>query len=1198
MKPAAASPPQACRPRARTRLLSAVCSIAVGFAGVSPGLAAPVDTVAPPLDAKTFQDPPRTVRPLYRWWLPLAATEKRELERELDEMAQAGAGGVEVVGLPVAGSVGASNVFLSRYGFGTPRWSARLTDIYRHAARRGLRVDVTASASWPTTSPNVFRLNDPAAQQQLVYGAVQVQPGAAWTAPPPEPATPGARFSGTLCADAPAQGRRLRLANVGPYSIGDVVSVGEGQAAEQAKIVAIAPAAGAVCTVLAAEAPAGSDRVRLSEAPNNLTPGVKVRIGQGSTSQVVTITSVLPQGKAAEAVFTPALSAAQAAGSPLATARAGSLTLEAALSRAHRAGAPVVNPAKRTLVALVAVQCASDICPASGGRRQVDPATTVMLTDQISPDGRLTWQAPAGGRPWWLAAFYQSADGQALNRLSASQPNYVIDHLGPAGARALADFHDRAVFTPALRGLMRQSQGALFEDSFEPSSGLKWTWGFLEAFKARRGYDLAPLLPVLAGGGVGAQRGVFDFPGDLGDRVREDYRQTWSDLYGDNHLRPYNSWAHGLGLSTRIQVEGGPMQIADLATLPDLPEGENRNFLNDPELWKVIGIGAILRQTEAPLSTECCPIAGGVWATTAGGAPYAVAQGTGARFGGAGNDANLNWIYKAYAGGVSQLIWHGYPYAYAPKGAGEAERWPGNTFENNTSFSEAFGSRMPQWADYQAVNDHLARLQLVLRQGQPRYDVAVFWHDHGVRGLAPTVTAFTGYPGLSKMVSTTSDLAKAGYTWQYLGPKQLASAAPSEVRNGVLFPDKIGLRALVLNEQQVIPAESLARIRDLALTEELPLIIVGTPPVRASGAPDRQVADTRIKALVEELRAAAARPGAKVWFVAGPQDLPGALAHAGVEPAAGHLSDPTSDAILSVRRATPDVDYYFLFNQGLTPVRQTLRLTGQGSPFELNSWTGQARPLGLFEPVEGGVKVPVSIGANDVKVIAVGRTVAGMPAPAVHALGVGPEDIRLEAGALILRASAAGEVETRLSTGVSARMSVAAVPALTRLETWTLEIESWTPDQSGLPGPAHTLKTRLAPRTVQADPATGALPSWTALGSPDVAGVGRYTATVKLPADWRPGDGAYLDLGRVVDTFQISVNGERLAPSSFQDTAGIDLGQRLRPGRNLIEVRVATPLRNAVEAATGAGAKKLTTYGLLGPVILRPYRSVVIAPSQ
>ena len=995
---------------------------------------------APSLGADIFQNPPTSVRPTYRWWLPLAAVEEDELRREIDQMAEAGAGGIEVAAMPVPGDIGKDLAFLREYGFGTSRWSKMFETIFAHATGKGLRVDVMVGPHWPTSVPSVSNLDDPAAQQQLVAGYARIASGKRWGAPLPVP-------------------------------------------------------------------------TRSSADPK----------------------------------------------------------------------------ARRTLVAVLAARCATDACPETGGTRMIDPQSVQDLSAKVAKDGTLAWTAPAGASPWWVMAFYQTADGQKLDNLSASTPNYVIDHIGPAGARAVTDFYDRSILTPRLRSLIRMNRGSLFEDSFEPSEGLKWTSTFMAEFKRRRGYSLTPYLPLLVGGGVGARKGFFDYA-DVGERVREDYRQTFSDLYGDNHMKPYARWAHRVGMKTRLQVEGGPMEMADLAALPDIPEGENRNFLNNPELFKVIGAGAQLRTVEAPLSTECCPIQGGTWATTAGGKPFTIAQGTGAPFGQAGNDANLNWVYKAYAGGVNQLVWHGFPYLVTPPGSGPRSRWPGNSFDGNTEFSEAFGPRMPQWADYRLINDHLARLQLVMRQGRPRYDIAVFWHDFGVKGIAPNATAFTGYPGLSKMPSTTSPLAAAGFTHQYVSPSYLTGAAARDVHHAVWMPDRMGFKAILLNDQAVMPVESLHRILEVA-RRGVPLIIVGRVPERTPGRAGEHRGDAELARIVGELRALSQRPGARIRFVADEAAASAALAALGVEPAAARAAGAGSSDILTVRRQTADIDYYLLFNQGTQATSQTLSFAGAGKPTELNSWTGEILPLALYEQVDGTVRIPITLGANDVKLIAVGRAAEMKSGFNVHAIATDGTEIRRDGAKLLLRADHAGDFQTRLSNGKLIQTHVEPLLAAMPLDRWTLGIESWTADDSDLPGLDHTRRQRLPVVPVQTD-ADHSLPGWGALGHPDKAGLGFYVTEIQLPASWSSGDGAWLDLGQVVDTFRLTVNGAAVPPSSYQDTSGIDVGPFLRAGANRIEVRVATPLRNAVEATTKEGAKMLKQVGLIGPVILRPYRDL------
>lgn len=1086
------------------RAIAATLSVAVSISPVQAQNAGD----APDLTVRNFAHPPMTTRPIYRWWLPLAAVEDVQLRRELDDMWKNGAGGVEIAAMSVPGELGADPAFLAEYGFGTPRWSKALEVIYDQAYRRDFTVDMMVGPLWPTAMPNVSTLNDPAAQQQLVGGYVRVGPGESRQGPLPIPTRPGPTVATVSCAEATAGSNSLQVRSSRGLRPGDNLQI-DGQGAKLASI--DTPTSDQACHVLTVDTP---------------------------------------------------------------------------LQQSISSGAPVVGEANRRLVSVLVAQCATDACPERGATRLLRLDSIRNVSDQVSSSGELSWTAPAEGPPWWVIAVYQTADGQRLENLSPTSPNYVVDHLSLAGAEAVTSFYDDQILTPRLKALIRRAgNSALFEDSFEPSDGLKWTTDFLPEFERRRGYDLTPYLPVLVGGGVGARRGFFEIA-EIGERIREDYRQTFSDLYGDRHIRPYTAWANANGLKTRLQIEGGPMQIGELAALPDIPEGENRNFLNNPELWKIIGIGAQMREREPVFSTECCPVAGGVWATTAGGPPFTVAKGTGSPFGGAGNDSNLNWIYKAFMGGANQLVWHGYPYSVTPPGTGPRSTWPGNSMEGNTSFSEAFGDRMPQWPDYRLVNDHLARLQLVLRQGRPRYDVAVFWHDFGVKGLAPHVTAFTGYPGLSEMFETTSSLAGRGFTYQYISPNYLTDVSTGDTREGVWLPERLGFKAIVLNRQEVMPLESLKRLSDLSLRHAVPLVIVGVKPDRTPGLENHETVDRLVSELMTDLEHAALNPASKVRFVATEADLPTALNDLGVTPALS--TGPTEPStFLSLRRHAGKVDYYTIFNQGLETREETLTFAGEGQPYAMDTWTGLTSPIRQYDRVPGGVRVSIRLAANDIKVVAVGR-LAGSEEALLHAT-TSTGEVVAKGRNLFLRADQPGVFTASLSDGRVKSIDVDSLDPVQSLGQWSLVMESWTPPPMNVPGVIETLKTTLPPVSLTSDD-EGRLQSWSEAGYPNIAGIGHYSTTLTLPSTWSRDDGGWLDLGRVVDTYRLTVNGRALPPMSFQDTGRIDLGPYLHAGENVIQVRVATPLRNAVVTATGAEAKRLTDTGLLGPVRFTPYR--------
>jgi hypothetical protein len=1144
---------------------------------------------APALTQQSFRDPPLSVRPMYRWWMPLAAIEDQELRRELRAMVEAGGGGVEVDPMPVPEPIGHSIAFLRQDGFGTPLWSHHLETVFEAANQAGFGTDLLVSAEYPATVPTVSKLNDSVAQQQLLVGFEQVSAGATRSGPVPPTSKPVPTFVTDLCSTTRSGDQKIRVGATSAFTMGDIVTIGAGENTERVRIVSTTEPRPSVCATLLADLDRGADHLQLPSAPPDLSVGSKIQVDSGDSQEIVEITAINLIDGHAEIDFKPALIRAHLKGAELSSS-AGELTIEPGLARDHSPGTAITDEAKRVLIAVLAAQCATSECAAEHGARLLIPSSVQDVTGLVDRNEELHWTAPAATNPWCIISFYQTADGQQISYLSETTPNYIIDHLGQQGARALENFYDSSILNPQLLGLIRKSkESALFEDSFEPSNGLKWNWNFLDEFEKRRGYSLKLLLPALAGSDVGARHPIFDFA-DVGERVREDYRQTWSDLYADNHMKVYKAWANRVGLRTRAQIEGGPMEVGDLASIPDIPEGENRNFINNPELWKIVGVGAQLRAKEALLSDECCPVDSGVWTTTVTGKPFPIAKGLGEPYGRPGGDeANLNWVYKAYAGGVNQIVWHGFPYFATPPGSGERSHWPGNTFNGDKGFSEAFGPMMPQWNDYREINDHLARLQLVLRQGRPQYDIAVFWHDFGVRGIVPNFTPYTGYPGLSTMFSTTSSLAGAGFTYQYVSPKYLDATTPRDITSNELFPQQIGFKAIILNRQEVMPLESLRHIRDLVEKTNFPLVVVGPTPKRVPGDSHAKTQDAELCAIVEEFRILSSKPGSNIEFVEDEASLPTALNRLGVVPAARHVSDPKSADILSVHRHTKDTDYYYLFNQGLQPVAQTLSFSGGGTPFELNTWTGRISPLSLYTAEKDQIIAPIKIGANDVRIIAVSRALGVARPTRIHATQTDAAMILVRNKQLIVRAAQNGQYQTLLSTGRKISTNVKDLPGSIELRSWKLQIESWTPDDTRLAGADHTRKTRLPVIAANAQSAGGELPTWTQLGQGDIAGIGYYSTDTVLPASWSANTGAYLDLGLVVDTFRITVNGAAVTPIDYQDTSSIDVGAYLHAGHNVIEVRVATPLRNAVEAAIKAGAPKLKTYGLVGPVTLRPY---------
>ncbi|GAB3059175.1 glycosyl hydrolase [Intrasporangium mesophilum] len=1115
-----------------TSIAAALALAAAPSAASLAAPAGPTPTVAssgaqPALTPATFADPPASVRPIYRWWMPLAYTQDDVLRDQLRDLAAAGAGGVEVAPFVVPGEGNQSNAFLAQYGWGTPAWAHKMEVITAEAADLGLVVDQNLGPQYPPTVPSLNSFNQPEAEQQIIFGRELRQPGETRSGALPAPSTAPPSVTTQLCEPAAAGQTELHVRNLGGFAPGDTITVGSGPSSEQ-----------------------------------------------------VTVTSLGDR-----------------------TAACGVLTVFL-LTKAHPINETVADVARTTRIRTLVAQCAN-ACPVTGtAQRLLDPNSVLDVTAQVN-NGALTYTFPAGnGNPWVLIDFLQAPSGSIAQRggYMATQPNYVVDHLSRGGVTIQTHFWDKYILTDAVRANLRRiGSGAVFEDSLELGSSQKWTWNFLDTFKDKRGYDLTLMLPALAGAGnQGTSAPAFELAG-IGPRVREDYRQTMSDLYSNEYVAPMQAWAAGHGLNFRVQSYGTPIATAVAASRAGIPEGESLNFgspnpLGAEQDYRVVSAGAHLSSKNL-VSVECCAVFQGGYRSSLAGpnVPGGFGQGgDGSAVGGRYSQGLLDSIYKSYAGGVNQLVWHGLAYRDAPKGVGTSGRdggtWPGYEpwdIFGALNVNDAFGPRQASWADYKSVNDSLARTQLVLRQGQAKLDLGVYYEDLGLIGQSVSAQQSPQH-----MLGTDSATSSAGYTYEYVSPDLLGDPSLKPDKNGGLFGDSSGYKALVLNNQRTISlggAQQLLRLAKAGLR----VFVVGNAPMSTTGAePDTDQLAPVISALL-------AQPA--VTQVATEAALPDALDRESIRPAVSPQT-PTP-ALGLVRRDAGNVTYDFIYNRSGSEVTQNFTLSGSGRPYAYDTWTGKITPIGEFVKGASTVTVPVRIAPHDMVIIALTNQGAivgsdGVPIHSPATYAVSSDGQILASGqpqGLVLRASSDGRYETQLSNGTSRVTQVQGVSAPLPLNAWTLDAQTWTPGENEY----TTVKTDLPVFPVVAG-SDGRLPSWREITAPQNltrnSGIGTYSTTFQLPTGWSPADGAYLNLGDVLDSVTATVNGQE-ATVDQSDRGRIDLGHSLRPGQNALTIRVATTMFNAVRS-TGDSNYQSPDWqqtGLIGPVVLTPYRDTDIA---
>src|SRR5690349_2272814 len=188
------------------------------------------------LSASTFATPPMSVKPKYRWWMPLAYTDDDELRQELRDIAAGGAGGVEVSPFVVPGAGHQTNAFLAQYGWGTRSWAHKMEVVTGEAAELGLTVDQNLGPAYPPTVPTLNSFNQPQAEQQLIFGREFDSAGSTRTGALPAPVTAPPSVTAKLCAPATPGDRVLRVESLGGFAAGDTITVGTGTSAEKVTV--------------------------------------------------------------------------------------------------------------------------------------------------------------------------------------------------------------------------------------------------------------------------------------------------------------------------------------------------------------------------------------------------------------------------------------------------------------------------------------------------------------------------------------------------------------------------------------------------------------------------------------------------------------------------------------------------------------------------------------------------------------------------------------------------------------------------------------------------------------------------------------------------------------------------------------------------------------------------------------------------
>jgi len=177
----------------------------------------------------------------------------------------------------------------------------------------------------------------------------------------------------------------------------------------------------------------------------------------------------------------------------------------------------------------------------------------IDLTPKMQPDGKLDW-TPADGK-WVVLRFGYTLTGHRNGPASTEATGLEVDKLS---ALHVKDYFNNYLdqYKDATGGLMgAKGLQYVITDSWE--AGVQnWTDNMPADFKNRRGYDMLPWLPVLAGRIVESA--------EASDKFLWDFRKTIGDLTTENHYDLLTDILKERGMARYTEShEGGRAFIGD-----------------------------------------------------------------------------------------------------------------------------------------------------------------------------------------------------------------------------------------------------------------------------------------------------------------------------------------------------------------------------------------------------------------------------------------------------------------------------------------------------------------------------------------------------------------------------------------------------------------------------------------------------------
>jgi alpha-L-rhamnosidase/F5/8 type C domain len=566
--------------------------------------------------------------------------------------------------------------------------------------------------------------------------------------------------------------------------------------------------------------------------------------------------------------------------------------------------------------------------PAMPPQGSVRKADVIDLTSKLRPDGTLDWTPPAGR--WVVLRFGYSLTGHQNSPASPEATGLEVDKLNKGYVKAYFDNY-LGQYKNTVGDLMgKRGLRYVITDSWE--AGVQnWTDDMFAEFAKRRGYDLHPWLPALAGRVVESA--------EASDRVLWDFRKTIGELTAENHYDQLTAMLRerGMGRYTESHESGR-------AFIGDGMEVKRNADIPMSAMWtprtpddQQIGYSADIRESASVahiygqnlVAAESLTASGGAWSWSP--------------------ETLKPTADKELAMGLNRFVIH--TSVHQPL----TEKAPGLGLG---PFGQWF-TRLETWAEIaKPWTTYLGRSSYMLQQGKFAADVAYFY------GEDSNITALFG----AKLPDVP-----AGYNYDFVNADALVNKLT--VAGGrIVTSTGMSYRLLALDpNSQHMSLPVLRKIRDLV---NAGASVVGSKPVDSPSMSDDQ---TEFRTIADQVWGSAGK--GKVYAN---QTVAEALAAIQVRPDFEYAKPQPDTNLLFVHRKLPDGEVYWVNNRANRNenLDATFRVTGKAAEI-WHPETGKTEPAS-YKIAGGRTTVSLQLEPADA-VFVVFRKAAATPTRTVPA---------------------------------------------------------------------------------------------------------------------------------------------------------------------------------------------------------------------